>query len=647
MRRRYVLGWLIAACAGWLAADMGRADGWRASETLLPPETKAWLSVPNLPELLDSWNRTELSRLFTEGGMREFAEDLQRQILEKWSRTHQRLGLQLADFEGLATGELALAVVQTEQGAALAALADVRGNEASAAEALAEVSRALIEKKAQKQEMQIEGIVLTVFQVPAKRRGDLPTQVVYFLHGGLLVASDHLPLAEQLAARCGGGQGDSLAQQPAFTAVLNRCRETAGELAPQVRWWVDPFGLARAMRASERPPREHNPDWLAILANQKFDAILGVGGHVNFAHGKYGILHRTVVYAPQPYQLAMRMLAFPNGHEFAPPPWVPRNVATYATFQWDMKQAFDCFGSLFDEVYGEPGTWEDTLREIAEDPTGPRINIRRDLIAHLGTRAMVMRDYKLPITPQSERRLFAAEVRDTDALRASIDKMMESDPSAHRRQIAGYDVWEVIAEQVGDTELDIENPEIEAALPGDTADDLADEGEDAMSASSGIPNSAVAVAHGCLLVASHVDLLEKVLAEVPATQQLAVDADFLQVTAELEKLGLSAHCARAFARTDEQFRITYELFRTGKMPEADTLLGRLLNTLLGEEKEGELRRPKFDGSKLPDYSVVQRYLGPAGTCVSAEEQGWLIVGFTFSGQSALAGARAAEDTRRK
>lgn len=646
MLRRYVLGWLIAAWAGWLAAGMGRADEWRASETLLPAETKAWLSVPDLPELLESWNRTELSRLFSEGGMREFAEDLQRQILDKWSRTHQRLGLQLADFEGLATGELALAVVQTDAGAALAALADVRGNEPSAAEALREVAQALLQKKAQRQEVQESGIALTVFDVPPKRRGDEPTRVVYFLHGGLLAAVDHLPLARQLAARIGGAAAPSLADQPAFSAVLNRCRETAADLAPQVRWWVDPFGLASALRASERPPREHNPDWLAILASQKFNAIQGVGGYVNFAYGNYGILHRSVVYAPRPHELAMRMLAFPNGHDFAPQAWIPRNVATYATFQWEMQQAFDYFGSLFDEIYGEPGTWEDTLREIAEDPTGPRINIRRDLIAHLGTRATIIRDYKLPITPQSERRLFAAEVRDPRALRASIDKMMESDPSAHRRQIAGYDVWEIKAEELDSGELEIDNPELNAALSGEQ--DAPDAGAtDKMDGPMGIPNSAVAVAHGCLLVSSHVDLLEKVLMETADGQRLSEDPDFLQVTGELEKLGLSAHCARAFARTDEQFRITYELFRSGKMPEADTLLGRLLNTLLGEGKEGELRKPKFDGSKLPDYSVVQRYLGPAGTCVSAEETGWLIVGFTLNRQSPLAGANPAEGTRRK
>jgi hypothetical protein len=635
----------MAAWAVLLAAGQSQGDEWRASETLLPAETKAWLSVPNLPELLESWNRTELSRLFTEGGMREFAEDLQRQILDKWSRTHQRLGLQLADFEGLATGELALAVVQTDDGAALAALADVRGNEPSAAEALREVAAALLEKNAQRQEIQAHGITLSVFDLPPKRRGDQPTQVVYFLHGGLLAAVDHRPLAEQLAARVAGLAAPSLADRPAFAAVLNRCRETAADLAPQVRWWVDPFGLALAMRASERPPREHNPDWLAILASQKFDAIQAVGGYVNFAHGNFGILHRSVVYAPQPHELAMRMLAFPNGHDFTPQPWVPRNLATYATFQWDMKQAFDCFGSLFDEIYGEPGTWEDTLREIAEDPTGPRINIRRDLIAHLGTRATILRDYKLPITPQSERRLFAAEVRNPQALRAAIDKMMESDPSAHRRQIAGHDVWEITAEETHDAELQIENPELDADLSeGGDADQ--DEGSD-MPGPVGIPNSAVAVAHGCLLVASHVDLLEKVLTETAAEQRLAADPDFLQVSGELEKLGLSAHCARAFARTDEQFRITYELFRSGKMPEADTLLGRLLNTLLGEGKEGELRKPKFDGSKLPDYSVVQRYLGPAGTCVSAEETGWLIVGFTLNRQGALAGANPAEGTRRK
>jgi hypothetical protein len=64
------------------------------------------------------------------------------------------------------------------------------------------------------------------------------------------------------------------------------------------------------------------------------------------------------------------------------------------------------------------------------------------------------------------------------------------------------------------------------------------------------------------------------------------------------------------------------------MPESETLLGRLLNQLFGEGKK--VRSQKIDGSQLPEYDAVRRYLGPAGLQATAEKDGWFIKGFTIS-----------------
>ena len=66
------------------------------------------------------------------------------------------------------------------------------------------------------------------------------------------------------------------------------------------------------------------------------------------------------------------------------------------------------------------------------------------------------------------------------------------------------------------------------------------------------------------------------------------------------------------------------------MPESESLFGQLLNQLFGENKKGVVRHQKIDGSKLPEYDVVRRYLGPAGTQVTAEKDGWFIKGFTVN-----------------
>ena len=70
----------------------------------------------------------------------------------------------------------------------------------------------------------------------------------------------------------------------------------------------------------------------------------------------------------------------------------------------------------------------------------------------------------------------------------------------------------------------------------------------------------------------------------------------------------------------------YELIRAGRMPESETMLGKLLNSLLGEGKEGVPRAQRIDGSKLPDFEAVRRYFGPAGGTFTSEADGWFVTG---------------------
>ena len=63
------------------------------------------------------------------------------------------------------------------------------------------------------------------------------------------------------------------------------------------------------------------------------------------------------------------------------------------------------------------------------------------------------------------------------------------------------------------------------------------------------------------------------------------------------------------------------------MPESETMVGRVLNTIFGAGKKGVIRKAEVDGSKLPDYDYVRRYLGPAGVEVTSEPTGWFVKGF--------------------
>ncbi len=618
---------LALLAAVWIGSAVMAVAAVPPSDTLLPKSTKGFVTVANVPQFVERWHKTELGRLLDDPAMLPFGEDLRRQLKEKWARSNSKLGLTLNDLNGLAAGELSFAVVAPSKGrAAIVLLVDVAGRHAEAKKAIEKMAAELTKLGAKRTKHDHRGTSLAVFVVPPKGTRKEPIHAIYFQKDDLLVTSDNLEVATGIVDRLAGVERETLAGLPAYKAVMERCQSAAGELAPHARWFVHPTELADAIRTWRTGRRKGGVDYLEVAKDQGFEAIKGVGGYVNLVVGPYSMLHRTFAFAPPPHTLAMRMLKFPNSVEFAPQPWVSKDLATYTTFQCDFLNAFDKVDTLFDKIYGEKGVFADTIESVKNDPNGPRLDIREDLVKHLGKRATLLTDYKRPITTASQRTLLAVEVTNPAALAVSLERSLKGDPRARLLKVRGHDVWEILNEE-------------EATIPPDV-DGAGAAGDDdtlALPAAGGaLASSAVTVTLGHLFVASHIDLLEQVLAQAQAEEPLANDPDYRLVAGEYAKLGAGETCARGFARSDEQYHAAFELFRKGKLPESDTFFAQLLNFILGEDREGVTRKPRFDGAKLPDFNVVRRHLGPSGSFATSEPTGWFLVGFTVDKVTPLA-----------
>lgn len=615
----WMVGGALLLAARWVAAAVP------PSEQLLPDSTKAYLSVPSVSTLEEHFEATSLGRLLQDPVLKPFADDLRRQFEAQLTATRDQIGLTLNDFDGAVSAEVALGVVQAADGKpSVTILADVEGREAKAEELRVRLDGNLVESGAAKSQQTIEGVQLAIYDLPPKGERTETLRIIYFLDRGLLCITGHIEVAQGILQRLHGKKQPNLAGVERFRKVMDRVQADASGASPDVRWFVDPIGLAEVIRAYD-PDVRRNPDLLKVLKNQGFMAVQGVGGHVFLATGSHELLHRTFVLAPPPYELAMRMLSFPSATEFTPQAWVPRDVVSYSSFHWDMQNAFDKFGTLFDEVVGEgeTGLWDDVLESVKTDPNGPGIDIRADLVAHLGTRATLITDTRLPISGTSRRRLFAAETTNEALLAANVARSMKGDPSVRERSFQGYTIFEIQAQP--DSELP--TVELQAA---EGAHEIGGGG------ATGAPNAAVAVAHGHLFVSSHVDLLEKILSEPEARTSLVNDPDYRLVTEQLQKLTGAETCAQSFLRLDDHFQVTYELFRGNNLPGADTPIALVLDAAIEEAPEGELRKPKVDGSKLPDYQIIRRYLGPTGLSVRNDPQGWYVIGFALRKDMPLA-----------
>jgi len=629
--------WASSCLALWvLTVPVPSAGAAEPGETLLPATTKGFVSITDRDELIAHWDKTQMGQLMQDPGMKPFADDIQRQLMNRLYDLDKRLGMTWDDLDGVPGGELSMAFIQVDDDqAAVALVIDVTGHQEEAKALLEKITKKMAEQKAKESKIEVSGTPGLLFELPKEERAaedGLPRQTIYVLTENLLLGSDNLDVIKGILARVAGAESKTLADVPAFQNVIERCQKDAGDLVPQIRWFVEPFGYARAAQATASTEnRARGKTTLEQLEATGFASLQGMGGFANLSVEGYEFLHRTAVYAPKPWEKSMQMLVFPNTAESKPPSWVPRDLASCTVVYCDLLGAFDNFGPLFDEVVGEgeEGIWIDVLKSLKEDEDGPQIDLREELFKHLGPQVIVITDYELPITPASERLLFAVATKDPDAVAKAIEKTLKDDEEIRRREFEGPDgekhvIWEVIPRK----KAEVERVELNLPPLGLVPEvEVEEEGEPLL------PNGAFTVAHGYLLVASHYDFLLTVLRPIEKREALGRSIDFLVVEDKIKTLAPETQSIRGFSRTDEDYRPTYELIRQGKMPESQTALGRMLNSMFPADEPGATRTQELDGSKLPEFEFVRRHLGPAGAFVTSEEDGWFVKGFVLPKES--------------
>jgi len=299
------------------------------------------------------------------------------------------------------------------------------------------------------------------------------------------------------------------------------------------------------------------------------------------------------------------------------------------TSQWDLANAFASAEPLVDDIVGEKGVFDDVIASLKEDPDGPQIDVEQDLVACLGTRVVVLGDYATPITIDSERLVIAIEAKDADKVAATVAKSMATDPDMQKVESNGHVIWEMIDRSAAIPMLEIETPGGAIAHADDESDPHHHRKRLREKEEKLLPHSAVTVAHGHLLIASHRDFLERVLTTSAGEGGLASAADYVVLTGEMRKLFPATSALRSFGRADESVRPAYEMLRKGEMPKSKSVMGQLLNAALGDGKEGSVRAQKIDGSTLPDFELIRKYFGTVGLGMESVPEGWYLAGLAL------------------
>jgi hypothetical protein len=644
-----------------LAPGRGEAASFPPSEKLLPASTRVWVSVADPQALRKRFERSALGGLVYDPLMSTFLDGLRQQGRTSADPLRGTLEITLEEVEKIAGGEIALAVIERSDGMlTTVALIDTTGREAE----VGPVVEALLGRVAAKGAKPLAApapIKAFAFPTPpapgaAASTGTTagasatakPRQFAIAVLPSAVILGDRPDAVAEVAPAVGNASAvrtDPLAVVPAFAKVMERCGKGVPATATPVRWFVDPLAYLAADRRTFPPNKnKKGPDYIAILRRQGFDAVNAAGGYLFFGEGNVDLRHNTLIYAPPQngrpadgpdrFEKAARMLRFPNVEGLAPAEWVPGGAGSWVSFQWDIANAFDSMQPLVDDVIGEAGVFEDVIASLEEDPDGPQIKVRDDLIKHLGKRCAVASDHMTPIDPDCERMLIAIETSNPEAVAAVIAKGMTSESDVRKVEAGGHVIWETVKAAA--------TPENNAGSPDgdDAAGRRRARQRERQEKETVWPNLSVAVAHGHIFLASHRDFLERVLSN-PRTSSIVEDGGYQEVAAELKQLLGGEWAMSSFSRTEKEIRPAYELLRAGRLPESKSLAGTLLRRVLegGQPQDGQRRgssqdstrdssggKQKVDGSSLPEFEQISRYFGLNGMSMQSTPEGWYLVG---------------------
>lgn len=636
--------WLALAflVTGTIGSGLADAAGFVPSEKIFPATTRAWLSIPQPKEFRERFDRSQYGQLVADPAMEAFVESCKKQIESNSKQRLAKLGLTLDDLSSIVGGEIAVAAIEPQPDRLVTVMVvDTTGHEAAARQIVTQIGDRLVERKAKKIVVPDAPGELTVYELPPEkdeRRATAPRdrRVAFALAKSALVVGDDAIQVGQAFAVLEAGRADSLETTESFKVVMDRCGKVVPATAAPLRWFVEPLPFARLWQAANPPiEKRKGPDYVAIFGRQGFDAIKGAGGLVTFSEGPHALRHHTLVHAPplegrEPdavdrFDLAARMLRFPNSKNMTPPAWVPRDADGWMALEWDLQTAFASAETLVDDIVGDKGVFQDVIASLKEDPDGPQIDVEADLVACLGKRVSLITDHVEPLGTDSERIVIAVSCADEARVAATIAKVMNADGDMEKITIGDHTAWQLVDRSHAIPTLEIETPGGSVTHADDESassrrEKLRDKEEKLL------PHATVTVAHGHLLIASHRDMLEKVLTAPGGEDAITAAPDFKAMMAELAKYAPADVASRSFGREDESIRPAYELLRSGAMPKSQSVFGQILNGIMGDGKPGSVREQKIDGSALPEFEVIRKYLGTVGVALETLPEGWYVSG---------------------
>jgi hypothetical protein len=535
---------------------------------LLPKSTLGYVRVADSRELVKAFQETSMGRLGQDDQIRPLVMHLYGSVTQAFARVQEQIGVSLGEILNIPQGEVCVAFVGRERGdPAIVIMMDVGQNQL--------VVRKLIDAAARQdgnaKTETIDDVTLTLIDEDA----------VFCERDETVLFSSSPELIKEMLRTWDGDEGvETLADNVEFSTIMRSSMGSKGE-RPHVTWFADPIGIF------EQAARDNGGAQmvLAMFPLLGLEQLKSAGGSIVFATEDFDSISYMHLLMGSPRKGILNMIAIESG-DVEPEDWVPDDAASYMTVHWNLQQTLDELKKMIDAFQGE-GAFDNAVKRRMSDPLG--IDFQTDILDQLDDRMTHVSWFEKPARINSGTNLLGVKLKDSAASRRTLDTILSKvGERATRKTYRGISYHEFTPRRkVPPEQVLVRQPTPCVAIVGDylLATDSAECLKAAITAKKN-PNKSFAEGLDYKLIASQID----------------------------SQLGSSEPGMISFSRPEETMRSFYQLATS---PTTRRRLDELADSNAGLRALNNALRE----NPLPPFSVIAKYLAPAGGMLVVDQSG--------------------------
>jgi len=394
-----------------LALTLSARAATPAPDQLLSGDVLGVFTIPDYARAKSTWSKWPASQLWDDPAMKPFRDKLTAKVKSDLLAPLEReFGMKLSDYQGLAQGQVTLAVTQNgwegkgDPSPGVLLLVDTKDKSELLKANLATLKKKWVESGKQTKTDKIRDIEFTtlIFSTddlsknlekafPDPNFGNetldgpkakKPGRKVEWLVGqseSLFILGNSEKAIEKVLLRQSGGAVPCLAEQASFAANYTALfRDSLGYGWINIKTIVDIFNKpAPAADASA-----------AGLQPGKILSALGLTGlrtlAFNLRDTGDGCLAGVQLSVPETERKGIFKILFADARDASPPPFVPADAVKFSRWRLDIQKAFAALESMLVEINPQTAGVIKLVVDNAGKDKDPNFDLRKNLIANLG-----------------------------------------------------------------------------------------------------------------------------------------------------------------------------------------------------------------------------------------------------------------------